>query len=615
MESSTNEIFVVYEPGHSGDACLRFESGMTILCLDFLAEHELKKKNVPCISLRELVIPENTEEEWWVLTHDIAREWYRLPAMKFFEYDGIPIAEAPEPILQEYLGRLLYYVRIYLALKKTYPNARLHIPTPPSKDAPNAYYLASFIPWAVVDAARMAGLQSIVDGRRGIPEMYSFPRISWKFLFLRAYNMIIGCIPRRGFKIYTSEYWTHFVPIAQYLDDTEFILMESRKLFDISWREIVKHRIRIMRSHDVISYFEEWKVRRIAEQYKKEWKGAKEDVVTYLAHARAGLNWSPVLEACESMVMYAPRVIADIRTLQRIMKKERPNIVLQMASVGGPQHYFFLMARVAAQLKIPSIELQHAGATIDPRSVFSRIETDHLATYGRDVNAWHERIGHASDRLIPVGSPRFDRYVNERAEGIEKGKQLFAELGLDPARPVLLVILPFSDTLVTALDSYQLAEFFEMVHAVQNKNPGLQVLFKCRTGRDIGMVRKYTQELFPDNSAMAGNEDIFALLCASDAVVCNNSTVIYQAVLAQKPLVLCSWKSFDTYHARMYASAAPIVRTKEELVRVFTRIFTDISYREDLLNYQKSFLERYSFDGKSSKRVATLLRDLSQKSQ
>jgi hypothetical protein len=45
------------------------------------------------------------------------------------------------------------------------------------------------MPWAVVDAARMAGLQSIVDGRRGAFEAYSFPGVTWKSLFLRTYNL------------------------------------------------------------------------------------------------------------------------------------------------------------------------------------------------------------------------------------------------------------------------------------------------------------------------------------------------------------------------------------------------------------------------------------------
>lgn len=615
MKNTVKKIFIAYHVGHVYEACLQAELGMTVVCLDFLLERELKKKNIPCISLRDLAIPETADGEWWVLTHDIPREWYRLPAMKFFQYEGIAIAEAVEPILQEYLCRLFYYVRVYTALKKTYSGSRLHIPTPVSKDASNIYWLASFMPWAVVDAARMVGLESSANGEREVVEVYSFPRVSWRFLILRVYNMIISCVPHRGFKLYTSEYWTHFSPIVPYLKDAELMLMESRKLLDISWRNILKHRIRIMRTQDVVSFLEERRVRNIAEQFKNEWKNAKKEVSAYFAGVREGLDWSPVLEACESLIVYSPRVIADIRTLQRIMKKEKPDVVLQMASVGGPQHYFFLMARIAAQFKIPSLELQHAGATIDPRSVFSRIETDYLATYGKSVNLWHERIGHASNRLISVGSPRFDRYVNEYAQGVKNGKKLFADLGLDLARPVLFVVVPFSDTFVTALDSYQLADFFEMIYGAQKKNPGLQVLFKCRSDRDVDVIRAYIQELFQYDSAMAGSEDIFSLLCASDVVTCNNSTVIYQAVLAQKPLILCSWKSFDTYHARMYAHAGPIVRTKEEFTHVLTRIIADVSYRDRLLKYQEYFLQGYSFDGKSSERVAELLHSFSQRNR
>lgn len=611
MTFTTNKIFIAYGTGHVDKALSQAERGTIILCLDFLTEREFKKKNIPFISLRDFVDSE-TEEEWWALAHEIAREWYRLPAMKFFEYDGIRIAEAPEPIMEAYLARLFYYVRIYTVLKEAYPDAHLYIPAPPIlKDMSSVVCLTPLMRWAIIDAARIVGLPSTVNGKRVVPEMYSFPGATWRSLFLRVYNVIIGFIPRRNFKIYASEYWTHLAPSIPYMNDTELILMESRGLMKIPWWHILKHRIRIRYPNGEISDAEKHAAMRISEKFVEQWKVAKKEVAKYLASVRAGLDWSPVLEACEYLMTYAPRVIVDINMLRRIMKEEKPDVVLQMASVGGPQHYFFLMARVAAQLKIPSLELQHAGATIDPRSVYCRIETDYLATYGADVNAWHERLGHARSRLISVGSPRFDKYINERVQGFEKGKQLFKQLGLDTSRPVLLAAVPFSDTFASALDSYQLAEFFEMIHEARNNVPGLQVLFKCRTGRDVGITREYIQELFQTDSAVSGDEDIHALLCASDAVVCSNSTVIYQAVLAGKPLVLCSWKSFDTYHAQVYELAAPLFYVTQEAVDSIVRIFSDPSYREELLARQQQFLKGYSFDGKSSERVAALPRDLS----
>jgi hypothetical protein len=615
MVADTKEIFIAYEHGHVDEARARAERGATVVCLDFWVERECKKKNIHSISVQGDLDGAVAEEAWYVLSHEVARGWYRLPAMRFFEYDGIRIAEAPEPTMESYLARLFYYARKYNFLKKTYPNAQFTIPVPVVDDAANAYCPASFIAVAAIDAARMAGLQFAILGTRLAPKAYAFPQASWKSLVMRAYNMLTGLAPRRGFKIYASEYWTYTAPVVPYLDDTELMLVERTKFTKIPWRHMLRHRIRFFYPHDAISGAERRAVAGVSEKYTEQWKAARGEVAAYLAGVQKEFDWSPVLEACEYLITYAPRVIADIRALQRIMKKEKPDIVLQMASVGGPQHYFFLMAKVAAQLGIPSVELQHAGATVDPRSVYSRIETKYLATYGADVNVWHERLGHAPERLIAAGSPRFDQYVNERARGVERGKQLFIKFGLDPARPVLLAAVPSSEAYVNSVDSYQLAEFFGAVRSAHRAVPGLQALFKFRGYNHIGAAREYLQELFPADCAIAGNEDIFSLLCASDAVVCHNSTVIYQAVLAQKPLVLYPWKRFDTYHAQMYSRAAPLSYTAGEAADGIARMFTDASYREELLTRQKRFLEQYSFDGKSSRRVAALLRDLARQSR
>lgn len=612
MPSTPHEIYIItYESGSVDDAREQAERGAAVVCTDFFVERELTKKNIPFVSLRDIIDTTTGGETWWELSHQIAREWYRLPAMKFFEYDGIRIAEAPEPAMGIYLARLFYYVRIYNALKKKYPNAHFTIPAPPAtKDVSNLYFLAVFISRAVIDAARMVGLHFDVNDILVSLQMYPFPRPSWKSFLIRAYNFIVGFAPRRSFKIYASEYWTHIAPVIGQIDDGEVMLVESRDFYKIPLRQILKHRIRIRYPDGKIGDSEQRAVIRITEEFPNQWEAAKGDISAYLSGVDGTLDWGPVLQACESFITYAPRVVSDIRTFRRIMEKERPDIVLQMASIGGPRHYFFLMARVAAKLKIPSLELQHAGATIDPRSMFCRIETDYRATYGVDVNAWHERVGYNPEKLIAVGSPRFDKYVTERAQGVEKGKQLFVRLGLDPARSVLLVVVPVAENYVSLSDSYQLAELFETIRAVQNATPDLQVLFKFHNDKSFGTALEYLRELFPADIAIAGSEDIFPLLCASDAVVCNNSTVIYEALLAGKPLILCPWWTHDTYHAQVYERAAPLFYSAKEAMDSILRMCADPLYREELLVRRRHFLEEYSFDGKSSQRVAALLHNL-----
>ncbi|OGG61460.1 hypothetical protein A3C19_01755 [Candidatus Kaiserbacteria bacterium RIFCSPHIGHO2_02_FULL_54_22] len=606
-----NELFIAYEPWHIEEACARAARGGKVVCLDFLVEQELKKKNISCISLRDVVDAETGEEAWWLLAQDIAREWYRLPAMKFFQYRDIRVGEVVEPIVAEaYLTKLLYYVRIYTALARAYPNARFSIPARPIEGALTDDCLISFEQRAVTDAARMTGLSFNILSKPAAS--HARPRLAnvWKSLLVRVYGVIIGFLPHRGIKIYASEYWSHIGPVMEQMDDIELVLMESEELGHIPWRQLLAHRIRTRHPNDVIRRAEMDKAIKATDGFAEQWETAKKEVAEYLASVRGELDWSPVLEAFEYLITYAPRVIADIDALHRIMKEEKPDIVLQLASVGGRRHHFFLMARVAAQLKIPSLELQHSSAYIDPRVVYSRVETEYLATFGTDTDSWHERMGRARDRLIPVGSTRFDRYVGERARARGKGKQLLTQCGLDATRPVMLVAVPYSAPNLFHFDSYQLAKFFEAVQAVQNAVPDMQVLFKCRNYRFVGSTREYLKRLFRADYAVTGTEDIFALLCASDATVCGRSTIVHQAMLAHTPLILYGWKVFDTYDAQVYAHTLPFVRTTRELVDTATRIFADPLYREELLVRQERFLEGYSFDGRASERIVELIRRL-----
>ncbi|MDE1919366.1 MAG: hypothetical protein KGH56_01570 [Patescibacteria group bacterium] len=613
MSSAPRELFIVYESAHAEEAHGRADAGATVICLHFLLERELASRGIPFVPLPEIVDLAEEEGEWLMRSHEISREWYRIPAMSFFAYKGIRIAEAPEPVMQAYLARLFYYALICLGIKKKYPDARVIIPEPPAfAGSAAAVCLAPFVQRAIVDAARMVWLDFAPRGPRAVPE-YAPPRITRKWLALRLFNALVGLLPRRGLRVYASEYWTHLAPVEPRLRDTELMLLESRQVFRIPWRALLARRIRVFLSHDVISAREERAAKEVCAEFAERWEAAKKDVAAYLNSVDDRVDWSPVVEACEYLIAYAPRVIADIRTLERTMRREKPDLVLQMASVGGPEHYFFLMAKIARLLGIPSLELEHATATIDPRSVFCRIETDYLATYGEDVNRWHERIGHARERLIAVGSPRFDRYVNDRAAGVAEGKRLFGTLGLDPSRPIFFVSVPFSERYVGTPDSYQLAEFFETVRSVQEKVSGLQILFKFRSRAHVGAMRSHLQELFPAGIAFAADEDIFALLCASDVALCNNSTVIYQAVLARKPLVLYPWKRFDSYHAQVYSAEIPLFYDAPEAIESVVRAFTDPAYRDALLERQERFLGRYSFDGHSSERVAALLHSIVRK--
>lgn len=597
-------MFIAYETSHVDEACKRAASGASVVCIDAWVERELAKRNVPFVSMLDFIDSETDREMWWVLAQDVAREWYRLPALQFFEHKGIRIGEFAEPMMEVYASRLFFYARIYEAFRKKYPRERVSIPAPlPVGDTGG---LIAFERWAAYDAARLIGLENTEQDTRLSPPAFVFAPDSPKAFLVRAYNALMSLMPRRPLKIYACEYWSHIGSTIERMPDAELVLTEVNELKHIPWRQIIKHRIRVRHPHTAVTSAMKRHALAQGGTYRKQWEAARAEVATYLGGLREEFDWNPVLDACEHIVRNSPRVVADIDALERILREEKPDVVVQLASVGGRQHHFLLMARIAEQLHIPSIELQHAGAYIDPRSAYSRIETTYLASYGPYTNTWYERIGYEPERLVSIGSPRFDRCRIERFGAVEKGKQLFVQLGLDTTRQVLFVAVPFSNANLFALDSYQLIEFFKTMRSVQEQVPGLQILFKFRNYAHVGATREYLQEVFTTDSAIAGSEDISALLSASDAAVCGNSTVLYQTMLAEKPLVLYPWKAFDTYHAQVYEPAAPIARSTDEIVALITRLFADAAYRAEFLAREKSFLNGYSFDGRSSERLAKL---------
>lgn len=581
--------------------------GAQVVCLDFWVERELKRKNVDCISLQDFLPAEDTEEEWWILAQKVAREWYRLPAMAFFEYEGIRIGEALEPMMEMYLSRLFYYVRIAAVLKEKYPEAHIHIPTSFVGDASSAGPLISFEQWAVADAFRMAGLENTVQGERVAPPKHIFPRMVWKSLLVRAYNMIVGFAPRRSLKIYASEYWSHIAPIIEQMSDTELVLMEGSELKKIPWRHILKHRIRIRHPADAVKGALKRRAQEQSSRFLQQWAAGKDAVGQFLITEREGLDWHPVLDACEYLVAYSSRVIADIDAFKNILQEEKPNVVLQRASIGGRQHHFFLMARIAARFKIPSIELQHAGAEFNPRSVHSRLETSYLAAYGEVEREEYVRNGYRPEQIIPIGSPRFDAY-RLNAERLSKmRKETLHSIGLDPTRPVVMAAVPAQQSSLSPVlfSSYDIATYFREMRNAWLVIPETQFLFKFRQRNCHEHHRAYLRELFPEGGIAMADGDPFPLICASDGVISGNSTIVYETMISRRPLVLFPWKKWD-YSLDLYSAVAPYARSGIELAQCLKK---DESYARENAMKEQSFMERHVFDGHSATRVAALLHE------
>jgi hypothetical protein len=618
-------LVLIYEPGQVDDVAsyVQTNPGATVISLDFWAERALKQKGIPCRSSTQYCPLMEDHTALLEQAETIAREWYRLPQMAFFEYRNIRIAEALEPDFDSYLQLLLRRIHIVARVLLAHPFAK-HIVVPCSKREvpPTSPPLTSFELNSLADVATFLGkprnITVTVLGKCISPDaIRSFPPQSrLRFLALHMYNGFIGLLPRRSLKLFASEYWSHIAPFIENMDDAELVLMDRSEIRVIPWRQLLKHRIRFLHPLDEATPAIRSESSRWQRQAREHWVAAKPSVAAMPEFMHGGISWWPLVEQGFDFIVekHAERVVSDIDSIEKILRDERTDKVLLRASVSA-QHHFFVIAKISQLLGIPSIEVQHAGAVLDPHSVHSRFESSHLAAYGALTAAMYVRNhGYAPNRIRAIGSPRFDRYLNASAVDEVRRVAGLRALGLDPSRPVMLAAVQaegaWSSLTPTYSSSYDTASFFRTLRNLQLMNPQIQFILKFRSRGCTAAHRDYIGELFSDGGVAISEDDLFSMLMLADFASSGSSTAMYETMLANKPLVLFPWKPTAVHDIAIYGKAAPLVYTDADLVNEIRRLLTDGAYLKDRMHRQESFLaEQYSFDGHASERMAALLRE------
>ncbi|PIR83423.1 hypothetical protein COU19_00480 [Candidatus Kaiserbacteria bacterium CG10_big_fil_rev_8_21_14_0_10_56_12] len=588
--------------------------GARVVSMNAWLDALLTERRVPHLSLETYTRDRGRMTELATEMQRAARDWYRRPELAFFSHRGIRLGEAMEPMVSAYFARVVYWRYVLSQVLDANPDcAELIIPEHDGNVSAYGGVLAPFESTVAVDCARALAdehgllLRTIGQAPRP-PEEHLFPQSPFQSFLVKGYNALMSLAPRRVLKLYASEYWRNIKPFMQNMPDAELVLMDRAEFFHIPWRELWRHRVRFLHPQDVRSAHYARASRGAVEAFRAGWKTARETLSQWDEWGKVDIPWATIEpELTYVVTRYAERVVADIERFTYLLKTERPDKVLLRASIGGRQPHFFLLARIARSTGVVSIELQHAGAHIDPRSVLSRLETDYLASYGEYENRWYRRNGYAADRLRAIGSPRFDRCISERGAATAKGEVLFREAGLALDRPILVAAVPY-ESIGFAVDSYAIARFLRSLVDVHACVPELQIVCKFRPGPIPEGPRHMLARLLPSAVCM-GREDLFSLVCASHLVVCGNSTVIYEALLANRPLLLHPWAANDQYHAEMYAPAAPIVYDPQELGPLVKRVLTDTAYKKELVARGQQFLAGYYFDGQSAKRMSSLLRE------
>lgn len=272
-----------------------------------------------------------------------------------------------------------------------------------------------------------------------------------------------------------------------------------------------------------------------------------------------------------------PQMIETIAAVNRYLEKEPISCVI----VGTTEDLISRILTIAAAGKgIPSICLQHGLLGGD--EAFIPVFSTMVAVFGQYEKNWYLKKGLAENRIVIAGHPRFDDIFTQN----HMSKNRLAEkcnLNLH------------SKTILFATQPDYVLLWKELIE-IMAQDPQIEILIKPHPW-ELSRNKEITRKLMDDYEAYVKKYksvklisikgfNLYDILPNVDAVVCNLSTVVLEAMLFKKPVFVLSNKRFD-YFDKMgeFLSNDPA-----ELAQLITKILKDTAFQQQANDKRTEFL-------------------------
>ncbi|MBI3634349.1 MAG: CDP-glycerol glycerophosphotransferase family protein [Candidatus Yonathbacteria bacterium] len=636
MNNPTDKSLVIlYEMGHVDVILAYFDidklkngDGPIIVPIDYEIEIALRDRGIPFHSMVGYGARSSLKERA-LLVSRLTRQLYNNPEFNFFEHEGIRLGRIIGYSLSEYLLRILYYLDIFEFIFNQFKNITLiHFPESVIKLSSTVGQLAPFEIRAGIDTmvflSQKYGVPlniilcppNIIARRKFHKLTRSFTRnvFIWSIEFL---NKVISLFRSRGaMKIFVSDYWWHIDSFITKMNGVEISMMERKEIQnarDYIWKyKILFNHPSDYSTSSIESYAEEKR-----QYYEQKWRELGRHPDFSKQFIWYGINfWEIVRPAYKHLITsFSKEVIEMIGATERLFKKQKIEAVILRASASGQVH-FSILGLVAHKMGIPAVELQHGLECYEDFSLSIHKSADILASYGPLIQRELGKVKDANLDVINIGSPRFDQYRNEVITK-EAESDLIEKMNIDIHKPVFLYVAT-DIVLGQTHDTYSMLQLFKKIATAVRSLDRLQIIIKIRPGPATEFFfQRAIKESFGDKCRIAQYENLHKLMSISDIIASSFSTVVLEAMIIGKPIILVGIDRNDRMlmesHFLPYeqAQALRIVRTEDELARSTRALIMNPHEGKILVRNANNFVkENFCFDEKSAERMVTFLETL-----
>ncbi|MEO3989854.1 CDP-glycerol glycerophosphotransferase family protein [Pseudocitrobacter cyperus] len=173
------------------------------------------------------------------------------------------------------------------------------------------------------------------------------------------------------------------------------------------------------------------------------------------------------------------------------------------------------------------------------------------------------------DKAIVVGNPRFDDWHNKTYQ-----KALPSELNINPAKPTLLYAPTYGDLSSLPHWAEKLGRLRQEYNIIAKLHHG--TLYRESERSALKLAQRYLKNIVSDNDLT------LTLLEQADYVVTDNSGFIFDAIHADKKVILLNWKEMGKLLADNASYSSP--DSPEQKVRAYLPVAEDMQEIRDYLS-------------------------------
>jgi hypothetical protein len=303
--------------------------------------------------------------------------------------------------------------------------------------------------------------------------------------------------------------------------------------------------------------------------------------------------------------------LLDIACAKSLLEHEKPDLVIYPCEGGDLAYVFF---KLCADAGIPSVGIQHGTISYSPLSVHLAQEMcqgkpecvprpTKLLVYGAYYRDFLAQSGYPRNEITVVGNLRYDHFINAKKMSRDA---MAKKYGLDPKKRIMLYatqVMPTpreGEEITRAV--FQVAKELDLALVVK-QHPGEPAdTFYHALADEMGLRPLITK-----------NASTLELLTASDFMIGSESTLNYEAMILDKPVIILNfgggrkdWLPFVKEGAALGVYAPEGVASAVQKVLHNAKVKRELSAKmQKLVN-----AHCHRIDGKSAARAADVIKEL-----